>query len=234
MQTNFALICAPYVCFFVIRMTPLVSRRAIFDIWSGNNQIERCNAVYEFILGQFGGVTSPDDVIKILKTSSRSLRQQIELKWNKCYRHRGRFLKNYSDWLAENISFPSEICQYFPSTSTDQPSSKPGRTSKSFEECHVILETISCGFSINANAFENYADETRHLYLKEYGWFYMPSSVHKILYHGKLVIASCILPIGQRSEEAQEARNKDNRRYREYFTRKTLRIDTNIDLINRL
>ena len=43
--------------------------------------------------------------------------------------------KNYSDWLAENISFPSEICQYLPSTSTDQPSSKPGRPSKSFEEC---------------------------------------------------------------------------------------------------
>ena len=84
---------------------------------------------------------------------------------------------------------------------------------------HVILETISCGFSINANAFEKYADETRHLYLKEYGWFYMPSNVHKILCHGKLVIASCILPIGQLSEEAQEARNKDNRRYREYFAR---------------
>ena len=61
----------------------------------------------------------------------------------------------------------------------------------------------------------------------------MPSSVHKILCHGKLVIASWILPIGQLSEEAQEARKKDNRRYREYFTRKTSRIDTNIDLINR-
>lgn len=35
-------------------------------------------------------------------------------------------------------------------------------------------------------------------------------------------------------EEAQEARNKDNRYYREFFTRKTSRIDTNTDLLNRL
>ena len=92
-KQNVAPICPSNVCFIVCRMTPLVSRHAIFDIWSGNNEIERCDAVYEFILGQFGGVTFPDDVIKILKTSSRSLCQQIELKWNKCYRHRGRFLK---------------------------------------------------------------------------------------------------------------------------------------------
>ncbi|KAH9632628.1 hypothetical protein HF086_004746 [Spodoptera exigua] len=36
------------------------------------------------------------------------------------------------------------------------------------------------------------------------------------------------------SQEAQEARNKDNRRYGEFFTRKTTRIDTNTDLLNRL
>ncbi|GBM64859.1 hypothetical protein AVEN_157110-1 [Araneus ventricosus] len=38
----------------------------------------------------------------------------------------------------------------------------------------------------------------------------------------------------QLSEEAQEARNKHNRKFRELFTRKTSRIDTNKDLINRL
>lgn len=99
---------------------------------------------------------------------------------------------------------------------------------------HVILEAINCGFSLNANVFEEYATATRTLYLKEYSWYYMPSSIHKILFHSKIVIASCILPIGQLSEEAQEARNKDSRRYREQFTRKTSRIDTNVDLIHRL
>ncbi|PZC85997.1 hypothetical protein B5X24_HaOG214362 [Helicoverpa armigera] len=58
--------------------------------------------------------------------------------------------------------------------------------------------------------------------------------VYKVLFNVRDVIASCILPIGQLSEEAQEAKNKDNRRYREFFTRKTTRIDTNTDLLNRL
>lgn len=99
---------------------------------------------------------------------------------------------------------------------------------------HIILETLGCGFSIDSKAFEDYARETRELYLREYYWYNMPVSVHKVLYHGKDVVASCILPIGQLSEEAQEARNKDVRRYREHFTRKTSRIDTNTDLLNRL
>lgn len=99
---------------------------------------------------------------------------------------------------------------------------------------HIILETLGCGFSIDSKAFEDYARETRELNLREYYWYNMPVSVHKVLYHGKDVVASCILPIGQLSEEAQEARNKDVRRYREHFTRKTSRIDTNTDLLNRL
>ena len=36
------------------------------------------------------------------------------------------------------------------------------------------------------------------------------------------------------SVEAQESRNKDNRRFRELFTRKNSRINTNADLLNRL
>ena len=62
----------------------------------------------------------------------------------------------------------------------------------------------------------------------------MPVTVHKVLFHGKEIIKSAIVPIGQMSEEAQEARNKDIRRYREFFTRKTSRVNTNKDLMNRL
>lgn len=70
--------------------------------------------------------------------------------------------------------------------------------------------------------------------LNEYPWYIMPVSVHKILFHGRDIIRSCILPIGQLSEEAQEARNKDTRKFRQLFTRKTSRINTNTDLFNRL
>jgi hypothetical protein len=52
--------------------------------------------------------------------------------------------------------------------------------------------------------------------------------------HGKEAIGFCILPIGQLSEEAQEARNKDFKRFRERNTRKSSRIDTRKDLLHML
>ncbi|KAG5885846.1 hypothetical protein JTB14_029690 [Gonioctena quinquepunctata] len=42
------------------------------------------------------------------------------------------------------------------------------------------------------------------------------------------------LPIGQLSEEAQEARNKEFKRYRECYSRKISRIKTNEDVLDLL
>lgn len=42
------------------------------------------------------------------------------------------------------------------------------------------------------------------------------------------------IAIGQLSEEASEARNKDIKKYRQNFTRKSSRINTNTDLLHRL
>jgi hypothetical protein len=50
--------------------------------------------------------------------------------------------------------------------------------------------------------------DTAKLYIEHYNWYYMPASVHKILLHGADVIKHCLLPIGELSEEASEARNK--------------------------
>lgn len=58
----------------------------------------------------------------------------------------------------------------------------------------------------------------------------MPASVHKILLHGSSVISAALLPIGQMSEEAQEARNKDIKSIRENYSRKCSRIKTNEDI----
>lgn len=98
----------------------------------------------------------------------------------------------------------------------------------------IILRTLSSGFDINLEKFRSFAQETRSLYLSLYSWYYMPATVHKILVHGADVIQSALLPIGQLSEEAQEARNKDCRRFREYNTRKQSRTATNRDLLNML
>jgi hypothetical protein len=62
----------------------------------------------------------------------------------------------------------------------------------------------------------------------------MPASVHKILLHGSEIISAALLPIGQLSEEAQEARNKNLKKFRERFARKISREETNKDLMRRL
>lgn len=60
----------------------------------------------------------------------------------------------------------------------------------------------------------------------------MPPSMHKVLIHGADIIKSLNVPIGQLSEEAQEARNKDFKRYRENNSRTSSRIHTNEDIFH--
>ena len=98
---------------------------------------------------------------------------------------------------------------------------------------NTILQVLSCGRKIDAVKYESYVFETQ-MYVELYNWYYMSSSVHKILLHGAQIIESFIIPIGLLSEEAQEARNKDFRRFREFNTRKCSRFATNVDLTHKL
>ncbi|XP_075979633.1 uncharacterized protein LOC142978911 [Anticarsia gemmatalis] len=98
----------------------------------------------------------------------------------------------------------------------------------------IILEALSSGHKINVEAFENYARETEELYVQLYEWHPMSPTIHKILRHGAQVISSALLPIGQLSEEAAEARNKHFRDYRLNYSRKFSRESCNLDVINRL
>jgi hypothetical protein len=99
----------------------------------------------------------------------------------------------------------------------------------------IILEAISSGIPINVDKFKIFTDETIVLYIQLYKWYYMPASVHKILVHGKDIIANFgVLPIGTLTEEASESRNKDFRKYRENHSRKFCRRATNQDILNNL
>lgn len=98
----------------------------------------------------------------------------------------------------------------------------------------VILETMSSGYTIDVEKFGVYTYDTAKLYVHLYGWHPMSPTVHKILIHGAVVISHCILPIGQLSEEAAEARNKHFKRYRLNFSRKFSRVTCNRDILNRL
>ena len=99
----------------------------------------------------------------------------------------------------------------------------------------VILQVISCGEFVDVEKFRQYCTATAHRYIELYGWYYMPSSVHKLLLHGADIIEhNNFLPIGKLSEEASEARNKDFKKFRTFHSRKMSRITTNEDVIHNL
>jgi len=58
--------------------------------------------------------------------------------------------------------------------------------------------------------------------------------MHIVLIHGYAIIKAAPLPIGQLSEDAQEARNKDIRRFREHLSRISKRTKTMQDVLNNL
>lgn len=98
--------------------------------------------------------------------------------------------------------------------------------------CDTILRTLSCGYEVDSEKYHKFALETAKIYVELYPWYPMPPSIHKTLLHGSNIISVALLPIGMLSEEAQEARNKDFRMFREKRCRKNSRMATNVDLIH--
>lgn len=99
---------------------------------------------------------------------------------------------------------------------------------------HVVLQVISCGFGINIPKFRKYGEDTARKFVELYSWYFMPTTVHKILIHGHQIAESSLLPIGQMSEEAKESCNKYIKRFREDFSRKCDRIKNMEDIFCRL
>lgn len=100
------------------------------------------------------------------------------------------------------------------------------------KKLHVILIVISSGYEIDVKKFRIFSIDTARYLVAKYPWYYLPTTVHKLLMHGPEIVANAILPIGQLTEEAQEARNKDFKRYREHNARKCSREKTNADIFN--
>ncbi|KAL0829173.1 hypothetical protein ABMA28_004012 [Loxostege sticticalis] len=97
----------------------------------------------------------------------------------------------------------------------------------------IILQAVSSGLQINLSNFREFCKETAILYVNLYPWYYMPSSVHKLLIHGADICGQySFIPIASLSEEASEARNKEFRNVRLAHTRKIGRTQTNLDIIH--
>lgn len=113
-------------------------------------------------------------------------------------------------------------------------SENTGIDEKLIKRFHVILIAVTSRKKVDVTKFDKYATDTILLYNSLYSWYYMPVTVHKVLFHGAKIMEFFDLPIGYYSEEAQEARNKDFKRIRECNTRKTSRFDTIEDIIHGL
>ena len=99
---------------------------------------------------------------------------------------------------------------------------------------YVILQAISCFHKLDSSALSSFCRRTARLYVEPYGWYPMPTTLHKLLIHSAAVVESCHLPIGMMSQEAAEASNKRVRQYRLHHTRKDSRLHTMSDLMGYL
>lgn len=98
----------------------------------------------------------------------------------------------------------------------------------------VILNVINCREMVNGPKFDDYASKTAQLLSQMYPEKKLTPTVHKILAHGRHLIEYQCLPIGELSEEAQECKNKDYKKFRYTNTCKISRIRQNEDLFNML
>jgi hypothetical protein len=82
--------------------------------------------------------------------------------------------------------------------------------------------------------YSKYATDTAEIYVRLYLLHPVTPTIHKMLMHGAIVIENALLPIGQLSEEAAEARNKYFCLYRQNLAKKFSRVFCNLDVLNRL
>lgn len=102
------------------------------------------------------------------------------------------------------------------------------------ERFHIILTVLASGHEINIVTFKKFCIRTAQKLIKNYPWYNMPTTLHKVLMHGSKIIEHSAIAIGLLSEDAQESRNKDVRAYREHYSRKFTRTLTLQDTFQRL
>lgn len=94
------------------------------------------------------------------------------------------------------------------------------------------MVVVSSGFDVDVEKYRLFAYDTARYFVSKYPWYNMPPTLHKYLIHGPEIMSSLPMPIGQLTEEAQEARNKDFKRYREHNSRKCSRQKSIMDIFN--
>lgn len=84
---------------------------------------------------------------------------------------------------------------------------------KLIRKMHIILIVVASGHEIDAENFREFCLNTGRHFVEKYPWYCMPPTLHKYFVHGPEIISYVLMPIGHLTEEAQEARNKDFKKY---------------------
>ncbi|KAF2888234.1 hypothetical protein ILUMI_17939 [Ignelater luminosus] len=116
-------------------MNPRISRLTAFNIWNKNIKNTKSDGIFAYVLQDLRDLTLPNDVLKDIKITLRSLCQKIQQRWEKSGRHTERFLKSNSSWLQQYIQFSIFVIQALPGPSQSVASGRPGRPKKTFEDC---------------------------------------------------------------------------------------------------
>ena len=77
-----------------------------------------------------------------------------------------------------------------------------GASEEPIKRFSTISGCMVCGYSVNSEAFRTYTYSTAEIFVREYPWFYMPSSVHKILINGTGIIKYVGLLNGMMPQQA--------------------------------
>ena len=78
----------------------------------------------------------------------------------------------------------------------------------------TILRALCSGYNLNIEAYKKFCENTGDILVRQYGWYVLPPTVHKLLEHSYAIAERLKLPIGSYSEEAQEAQHKELRKVR--------------------
>ena len=97
---------------------------------------------------------------------------------------------------------------------------------------YTLLTVIHSGFKLKTDTFKIYARDTFDLLQSEYKWYFIPPSVHAMLFHTVEVQELLPFTIGESSEEGLESSHKRRRYVRECHSRKDSREHTIIDMFH--
>lgn len=97
----------------------------------------------------------------------------------------------------------------------------------------TVLVSLSCQLCIDPVKFNELCVKTAEFYIDKYSWYYMPATVHTILFHGSQIMINSPLPLGVYGEEGLEGSNKVNKNNRNFHARKDSRLHTIEDMFNR-